>query len=162
LALAKGDLETAAAHLSEAARIDRTEPDLKEIAEQVVRGLVSWAESAAVNARWDESGPRLERAERTAMRFGVDTSEIEAARQRIAAMERFVIVGPGDRATLLRSIGRRAEVVLTEGATRTGRIDGIDGDDLVLNMDKEVGGGTVRFTEEIPLSTIRSLKIYEK
>lgn len=161
LALAKGDLETAAAHLSEAARIDRTEPDLKEIAEAVVRGFVGRADAAADDARWDEAAPYLERAERTAMRFGIGTSEIDRARDRIAAMERFVIVDPGDRRTILSSIGRRVEVILTGGATRMGRIDGIEGGDLVLDMDSEVGGGTVRFTEEVPLSTIRSLKIFE-
>lgn len=161
LALAKGDLETAATHLSEAARIDRTEPDLKEIAEQIVRGLVSWADAAAANARWDESEPYLERAERTAMRFGVDTAEIEELRVRIAAMERFLIVDPGDRSTIRRSTGRRVEVLLMDGASRMGRIEGIEGGDLVLDVDNRVGGGAVRFTEEIPFSTIRSLKIFE-
>ncbi len=161
LALAKGDLETAATHLSEAGRIDRREPDLKEIAEQVVRGLVGWAYAAAHNAEWDAAGPHLERAERTAMRFGVSTAQIEEARTRIAAMERFVIIGPGDRQTVLRSVGRRVEVALLEGGTRNGRIEGIEGGDLVLNMDNQVGGGSVLFTEEIPLSDIRSLKIFE-
>ena len=161
LALAKGDLETAATHLSEAARIDRSEPDLKEIAEQIVRGLIGWAAAAADNAEWETAGSHLERAERTAMRFGVKTAQIESERARIAAMERFVVVGPGDRQTVLRSIGRRVEVALADGATRTGRIEGIDASDLVLNVDSRVGGGAVRFTEEIPLSTIRSLKIFE-
>lgn len=161
LALAKGDLETAATHLSEAARIDRTEPDLKEIAEQIVRGLVGRAATAADNAEWETSGSHLERAERTAMRFGVKTAQIESERARIAAMERFVVVGPADRQTVLRSIGRRVEVALADGATRTGRIESIDSSDLVLNVDSRVGGGAVQFTEEIPLSTIRSLKIFE-
>ncbi len=161
LALAKGDIETAATHLSEAGRIDRTEPDLKEIAEQVVRGLVGWAYAAAHNAEWEKAGPHLERAERAAMRFGVPTTQIEEARRRIAAMERFVIVGPNERQTILRSIGRRVEVALVRGGTRNGRIEGIEGGDLVLKMDNQVGGGAVRYTEEIPLSGIRSLKIFE-
>jgi hypothetical protein len=95
------------------------------------------------------------------MRFGVSTAQIEEARTRIAAMERFVIIGPGDRQTVLRSVGRRVEVALLEGGTRNGRIEGIEGGDLVLNMDNQVGGGAVLFTEEIPLSDIRSLKIFE-
>lgn len=161
LALAKGELEEAAAHLSEAARIDRREPDLKEIAQQVVNGLVSWAYAAAHNAEWDEAEPHLERAERTAMRFGLDTTRIETARTRIAAMERFVIVDPGDRRTIQASIGERAEITLTDNSTLTGRIEGIAGGDLVLDMDNRVGGGAVRYTEEIPLSSIRSIKIFE-
>jgi hypothetical protein len=161
LALAKGDLDGAATHLSEAARIDRTEPDLKEIAQQVVRGLVERAYAEAHNAHWDDAEPHLERAERTGMRFGIDTSAIDEARTSIAAMERYAIVGPTDRRAILQSVGRRVEVVLTDGVTRTGRIEGIEGGDLVLDVDNQVGGGAVRFTEEIPLSTVRSLTIYE-
>ena len=161
LALAKGDLETAATHLSEAARIDRKEPALGEIADQVVTGLVSWAYAAADNAEWERVDPLLERAERTAMRFGVSTVRIENARKRIAAMEHFVIVGPGDRRSILLSVQRRVEVEVADGGHRSGRIAGINGGNLVLNMDREVGGGVVRYSEEIPLSDIRSLKIYE-
>jgi len=161
LALAKGDLEAAASHLSEAARIDRKEPDLEEIADQVVRGLVSWAYAAADNAEWEKAEPILERAERTAMRFGVSAVAIENARKRIAAMEHFVIVGPGDRQAISRAIGRRVDVEMADGVRRTGRIESIDGGNLVLNMDSEVGGGVVRYSEEVPLAQIRSLKIYE-
>ncbi len=161
LALAKGDLETAATHLSEAARIDRKEPALEEIAGQVVRGLVSWAYGAADNAEWEKAEPILERAERTAMRFGLSTVAIENARQRIAAMEHFIIVGPGDRGRIMQSVGRRVDVEMVDGGRRNGRIEDIEDGNLVLNMDSEVGGGVVRYSEEIPLSNIRSIKIYE-
>jgi len=161
LALAKGDLEAAATHLSDAARIDRKEPDLEEIADQVVRVLVSWAYAAADNAEWEKAEPILQRAERTAMRFGVSTVAIENARTRIAAMEHFVIVGPGDRRTILQSVGRRVDVEMSDGGHRTGKIEDIAAGNLVLNMDSEVGGGVVRYSEEVPLAEIRSLKIYE-
>ncbi len=161
LALAKGDLETAGAHLSEAGRIERTDDDVKEIAEAVVGGLVSWAYGAAENADWDAAGPLLERAERTAMRFGISTSKIDAARSRIAAMDHYVIVGPGDRQIVLQSVGKRIEVTLADGTTRVGRIEGIDGADLVLNMDSQVGGGLVQYSEDIAFAGIRSLKIFE-
>ena len=161
LALAKGDLEGAATHLSEAARINRKEPDLEEIADQVVRGLVSLAYAAADNAEWEKAEPLLERAERTAMRFGISATQVENARKRIAGMEHFVIVGPGDRSRILLSVQRRVEVEVADGGRRKGRIVGINGGNLVLNMDSEVGGGVVRYTEEIPLSEIRSLKIFE-
>jgi hypothetical protein len=161
LALAKGDLETAGGHLSEAGRIDRTDDDVKEIAEAVVGGLVSWAYGAAENADWEASGPLLERAERTAMRFGISTAQIDAARSRIAAMDHYVIVGPGDRRIVLQSVGKRTEVTLADGATRVGRIESVDASDLVLNMDSHVGGGVMQYSEEIPLADIRSLKIFE-
>ncbi len=51
--------------------------------------------------------------------------------------------------------------MVADGGRWMGRIAGINGGNLVLNMDSEVGGGVVRYTEEIPLSDIRSLKIYE-
>lgn len=161
LALAKGDLEAAGAHLSEAGRIDRTDDDVKEIAEAVVAGLVSWAYGAADTADWNAADPLLERAERTAMRFGIGTAAIDTARSRIAAMERYVVVGPADRQVVLQSAGKRTEVALTDGTTRVGRIEGIDGAELVLNMDSRVGGGVVQFSERVPLSDIRSLKIFE-
>ena len=160
LALVKGDLEGAATHLSEAARIDRRDADVVEIAGEVVRGLVHWAYGAADNAEWDRVPPLLERAQRVAMRFGISTAQIERARAEIAVMERYVIVGPGDRRTILEHQGRRVEVHVIDGGTRIGKIVGIQGGSLVLDMDTEVGGGVVRFTEELPLSGIRSLKIF--
>jgi hypothetical protein len=161
LALAKGDLETAGDHLSEAGRIDRTDDDVKEIAEAVVGGLVSSAYDAAENADWEATGPLLERAERTAMRFGISSAKVDAARSRIAAMDHYVIVGPGDRKTVLHSVGKRTEVTLTDGTVRVGSIEAIDGADLVLNMDSQVGGGVVQYSEHLPLADIRSLKIFE-
>jgi len=161
LALAKGDLEAAGGHLSEAGRIDRTDDDVKEIAEAVVAGLVSWAYGAADNADWEATGPLLERAERTAMRFGISTAEIDAARARFAVMDHYVIVGPGDRQTVLQSVGRRTEVTLADGTVRVGSIEGFEGADLVLNMDSQVGGGVVQYSERLPVADIRSLKIFE-
>jgi hypothetical protein len=161
LALAKGDLDTAGDHLSEAGRIDRTDDDVKEIAQIVVDGLVSLAYDAADNARWDAADPLLQRAERTAMRFGISIGAIDAARSRIAAMVRFTIVGPGDRQKILQSVGEKTEVTLADGTIRVGTLEGIDGANLVLEMNNQVAGGVMRYTEDIPLAGIRSLKIFE-
>jgi hypothetical protein len=161
LALAKGDLETAGVHLSEAGRIDRTDGDVKEIAEVVVRGLVSWAYGAAENAEWDATAPLLERAERTAMRFGIATAGIDTARSRIAAMDHYVLVGTGDRQIVLQSVGKRTEVTLADGTTLNGSIEGLDDANLILEMNRQVGGGVLQYSEDIPLASIRSLKIFE-
>ena len=52
-------------------------------------------------------------------------------------------------------------MTLSDGTVRSGRIEGLEGATLILNMDNQVGGGTVRFSEEIPLSEIQSVKIFE-
>lgn len=161
LALAQGDLEAAADRLSEAGLYSRKDDDVVEIADEVVRGYIGWGYQAANGADWAGAESHLERAERTAMRFGLQTTMIERARSRIAAMERFRIVGPNDRRAIAAAAGRRVDVTLSDGAIRSGRIESIAGANLILNMDNKVGGGTVRFTEEIPLSGIRSVKIYE-
>ena len=50
---------------------------------------------------------------------------------------------------------------LESGDVVVGRLVDVDGPNLVANVDDTVGGGIVSFTDNIPLSTIRWVRIWE-
>ena len=161
LALYYGDHEAAVDHLSAAALIDRDDTGVLEIARELVGRLVADAEGAVADARWEDAERFLERARRVATRFGLETTAIDNTAQRHAAMERYVIVGPDDTRTIRSSAGKRVELRMANGSMRTGRIEGVAGADLLLEVKSNVGGGIVRYTDEVPLASIVTLKIFE-
>ena len=161
LALSRGDLEAAVERLSDAALLDHRDDDVVAIAEEVIARFVHEANAAVAIAQWQEAEDLLERARRIAMRFGVLENEIELLARRHAAMERFEMIDPGDTTAIRNAIGRRVQVTTGDGSVLNGEIEGIDGSNLLLNMDSEIGGGSMNFTEELPLATIRSIKIFE-
>jgi len=161
LALFHGDHEAAVGHLSAAALINRNHAGVLEIAQELVGRLVGDADAAAAGGRWEDAERILERARRVAMRFGIETTAIDRTAQRHAAMERFVIVAPDDTRTIRSSTGRRVELSMTNGSVRKGRIEGVAGADLLLDVDTDVGGGIVSFTDNVPLASIITIKIFE-
>ena len=161
LALFHGDHEAAIGHLSAAALINRSHTGVLEIAQELVGRLIGDADAAAANGRWEDAEQILERARRVAMRFGIETTTIDRTAQRHAAMERFVIVAPDDTRTIRSSTGRRVELSMADGSVRTGRIEGVTGADLLLEVNSDVGGGIVSFTDEVPLASIVTIKIFE-
>ena len=161
LALYYGDHTGAIDHLSAAALIDRDNTGVLEIADELVGVLVNDANAAAADARWEDAAQILERARRVAMRFGLATTSIDRATRRLAAMERYVIVGPDDTHTIRASAGRRVELTMKNGSQRTGRIEGVAGPDLLLEVESGVGGGIVSYTDKVPLASITSIKILE-
>ena len=161
LALYYGDHEAAVDHLSAAALIDRDDTRVLEIAGELVGRLVGDAEGAVADARWEDAERVLERARRVAMRFGLETTAIDNTARRHAAMERYVIVGPDDTRTILSSAGKRVELSMADGSMRTGRIEGVAGADLLLEVKSDVGGGIVSYTDKVPLASIDSIKIFD-
>lgn len=161
LALYYGDHEAAVDHLSAAALIDHDDTRVLEIAGELVGRLVGDAEGAVADARWEDAERVLERARRVAMRFGLETTAIDNTARRHAAMERYVIVGPDDTRTILSSAGKRVELSMADGSMRTGRIEGVAGADLLLEVKSDVGGGIVSYTDKVPLASIRAIKIFE-
>jgi hypothetical protein len=161
LAIAREDLAGAVSHLSAAAMIDRDNTTVLEIAEQLVHRLVEEADAVTEWGRWTEAEQHLERARRIAMRFGIETTLIDSTARRHAAMERFSIVGPDETAAILAAVGKRVVVTLADRNRRSGRIQGLAGAVLLLEVDSDVGGGVVRYNDEIPLDTITSIRIYE-
>jgi len=95
------------------------------------------------------------------MRFGFSTREIESAARRHAAMERFHLLRPEDVEAIRAAAGRRASVWMLNGVMREGHIHGVEGNELLLDVDSDVGGGgTMRYTDELPLAEIREIRVY--
>jgi len=161
LALSRGDLDEAVARLSEAALLDHRDDAVVAIAEQVIARFVHASNAAVANAQWEEAENLLERARRIAMRFGIFENEIDLIAQRHAEMERFQIISPSDTRAIRDAIGRRVEVAINDGTVLKGEIEGIDGSTLLLNMDSEIGGGKMKYTEELPIGNVRTIKVFE-
>ena len=161
LALYYGDHEAAVDHLSAAALIDRDDTEVLEIARELVDRLVADAEGAVADAGWEDAERSLERARRVAMRFGLETAAIDNTARRHAGMERYVIVGPDDTRTIRSSAGKRVELNMADGSMRKGRIEDVAGTDLLLDVKSDVGGGIVSYTDEVPLASIATIKIFE-
>ncbi len=162
LALARQRLDAASEHLSEAARFDRTDDDVTEIAHGLFAAYLAAAGAAADAADWTAASDHLERARRIALRFGLDEGDVRAAGDRIAAMERFTWVTPDQRATLGQTVGQRVEVHLRDGGVYSGTVDGMDGSTLRLEMVREVAGGGLTYVEEVPLSDVARVKVFER
>ncbi len=160
LSLSNGDVDEAMKYLSIAALTDRNDTSVLEVAERVVDQLVREANFAASDARWEDATRITAHARTVAHRFEVDTNRIDAAERRHAEMEQFRIVDPKDTEVLRAAIGKQVEVRLDDGSLLVGRIAGFKGSDLVLDIEDNVGGGIVSFTDEIPLTNIRWVKIW--
>jgi len=162
LALEAGDTETAVDHLSQAALVDVNDASVIDTAQRIVASLLGAAHAAVDRGQWELADERLDRAESIARRFGLETARIETARRRIAAMERFTILEPTDIDAVAAARGRRVEVRMRDGSTREGRVEGIEGATLLLEIDRKVGGGTVSYTDPVALAAIQELKVYEE
>lgn len=162
LALEAGDIEAAVDHLSQAALVDVDDASVIDTAQRIVASLLGAAHGAVDRGEWELAEERLARAESISRRFGLETARIESARKRFAAMERFRILKPSETGAVVAARGRRVEVRMRDGSTRQGRVEGIEGGALLLKVDREVGGGTVSYTDPVPLADIQELKVYEE
>jgi hypothetical protein len=147
LSLSERDFDGAVKYLSIAALIDRHDTSVVEMAK-----LVLEEDAAQITAH----------ARSIAKRFELDTHRIDAAEYRYSEMKLSRIVQPEETQTLRAAIGKQVEVKLENGSVLEGRIAGVSGSNLVLDIDDDVGGGIVSFTDEVSLSTIRWIKIWEE
>lgn len=162
LSLSEGDIDETVKYLSIAGLIDRNDNSVLEVAERVVDRLLGLANVAASESKWEEAALHTTEARSIAMRFSLDTRRIDTAEYRYAEMRRYRIVEPDETQTLRAAIGKRVEVKLANGSVLVGRIAEADSSNLVLDIDDDVGGGIVSFTDEVPLVTIRWIKIWEE
>jgi len=161
LALSEGDIDETVKYLSMAGLIDHNDTSVLEVAERIVDRLMGLANAAAADFNWAEVARNTAEARSIAKRFGLDTGRIDAAENRYAEMQLYRIVEPEETRTLRAAIGKLVEVKLNNGSVLVGRIASINSSDLVLDIDDDVGGGIVSFTDEIPLATVRWVKIWE-
>jgi hypothetical protein len=161
LAIRNGDLDAAVKHLSIAALTDRNDTSVIEVAERIVDELLRAATIAASETRWQDAAASTTQARTVAIRFDLDTNRIDAAERRFAEMERYRMVQPDDTAALRAGIGKRVEIKLEDGSLLVGRISRVTSANLVLEVEDDVGGGIVSFTDEVSRSKIRWVRIWE-
>ncbi|MEJ2581236.1 MAG: hypothetical protein P8127_06305 [Acidobacteriota bacterium] len=158
--LETGDLDGAVKYLSIATLIDRNSQAVQKAARDMVRHLVAEADAAASERRWEDAARCLDQARGVAVRFDLNTGPIDRADVRYAEMRRYRIVQPEETDTLRESIGKRVDVQLGNGSVLAARITDLTGSTLVLDVEDDVGGGVVRFVEEVALSDIDWVRIW--
>jgi hypothetical protein len=158
--LEAGDLDRAVKYLSIATVIDPNAPAVQSAARDMVRHLVAEADVAASKRRWEDAARSLAQARGVAARFDLDTGPIDNADVRHAEMQRYSLVQPEDTRMLRESIGKRVDVRLDNGSVLAARIAGLRGSTLVLDVEDDVGGGVVRFVEEVALSDIDWVRVW--
>jgi len=161
LSLSEGDLDATVKYIAIAGLIDRNDNSVLEVAQEVLHQLLGQANAAAAEFNWAEAARQTAEARSIANQFSLDTGIIDAAENRYAEMQLYRIVEPYATQTLRAAIGKQVEVKLNNGSVLIGRIASINSSDLVLDIDDDVGGGIVSFTDEIPLATVRWVKIWE-
>ena len=160
LSLSEGDVDATIKYLSIAGLIDRNDNSVLEVAERIVDRFLNQAGAAAADSNWEEAALNTAQARSVAKRFSLDTRRIDSAERRYAEMEQYRIVEPEETQTLREAIGKRVEVKLENGSVLVGQIAEVKSSYLVLDIDDDVGGGVVSFTDEIPLATVRWVKIW--
>jgi len=160
LSLSEGDVDATIKYLSIAGLIDRNDNSVLEVAERIVDRFLGQAGAAAADSNWEEAALNTAQARSVAKRFSLDTRRIDSAERRHAEMEQYRIVEPEETKTLRAAIGKQVEVKLENGSVLVGQIAEVKSSYLVLDIDDDVGGGVVSFTDEIPLATIRWVKIW--
>ena len=161
LSLSEGDIDETVKYLSIAGLIDRNDNSVIEVAERAVDQFLGQASVAAADLKWEAVARYLAQARSIANRFSLDTGRIDSAEHRYGEMERYRIVEPGETQALRAAIGKQVEVKLHNGVVLAGHIAEVNSSNLVLDIDDDVGGGIVSFTDEVPLSTVRWVKIWE-
>jgi hypothetical protein len=159
--LAEGDVDAAVGYLAFAELIDRNDPRVMKVADRVVDQLIGAANAAADEERWGDAAEKTAQARTVAGRFGIETDRINEAESDHWERQQFRIVDPQEIGVLRAAIGKRVEVMLDDGSRFAGILGGFKGSDLILDVEDDVGGGVVSFTDEIPLDAIDWIKIRE-
>lgn len=160
LAEQAGDLDRAISLLNEAAAIDVEAGTVRETAQDLVTSLVARSDQAAAEAEWERAAAQLERARDLALRFDLPTRPVDEAARRQGGLERYRRLGPQDTTALRAAIGSKV-IVLTNDATREGRLVGVTGSSLELQLGLEVAdNGTLLHTGQVPLASVREVRVY--
>ncbi len=160
-AIEEGDIDGAVGYLAFAELVDRNDPRVVEVADRIVDQLVEDADRAADEERWEDAARYTAHARTVANRFKLDTGRISDAERDHAEKQQYEIVGPEEIQVLRASIGKHVDVMLREGRMFSGWLTGFEGSAMILDVEDDVGGGIVSFTDEFPLDTIEWIRIRE-
>jgi hypothetical protein len=160
-AVSEGDVDGAVGYLAFAELIDRNDPRVEQLADRIVDQLVERADQAATEERWDEAASFTAQARTVASRFGLDTGRISDAENRHFELQQYRVVSPEEIQVLRASIGKHVDVMLRDGSRFAGWLTGFKGSTMILDVEDDVGGGIVSFTDEIALDTIEWIRIRE-
>jgi hypothetical protein len=157
----EGDVDGAVGYLAFAELIDRNDSRVVEVADRIVDQLVEDANRAADEERWEDAARLTAHARTVANRFKLDTGRISDAERDHAEKQQYELVGPDEIQVLRASIGKHVDVMLHEGSLFSGWLTGFKGSALVLDVEDDVGGGIVSFTDEFQLDDIEWVRIRE-
>lgn len=160
-AIEEGDIDGAVGYLAFAELVDRNDRRVVEVADRIVDQLVEDANRAADEERWEDAARHTAHARTVANRFKLDTGRISDAERDHAEKQQYEIVGPEEIQVLRASIGKHVDVMLREGRMFSGWLTGFEGSAMILDVEDDVGGGIVSFTDEFPLDTIEWIRIRE-
>lgn len=161
LARQQGDLDSSISLLSRAALISKTDTDVLDTARLLVNDLVGQSDGAAANAEWQAAKRLLDRAREIAIRFELSLHPIEDAARRHASMVRYQPLRPHELEAIRAAAGRSVVVLTLGGNRHQGRIHGVTGEVLELDVSIDVGGGgKIYHVDEIPLVQIREIRVF--
>ena len=160
-ALNNDDLDLALQRFAAAAVIDRHHRRVTELAGSLIDALLQEADLAFDNSKWELAADRVEDARCIARGLYLDTSAIDHAAQKHAALTRFEDITPQDRPAFPEAVGHSVRVMLTNGDVLFGRLEAFEGNTLFLDVHSGVEGGGVQFSKTIPLAMIRELRIFD-
>jgi hypothetical protein len=158
----EGDVDAAVGYLAFAELIDRNDPRVMEMADRLVDRLVDDANAAAAQERWEDAARYTAQARTVATRFKLDTQRISDAEHAHAEMQQFTIVSPEEIQVLRASIGKHVDIMLEDGSSFSGWLTGFKGSAMILDVEDDVGGGIVSFTDEFELDSIEWIRIREE
>jgi hypothetical protein len=159
--ISEGDVDGAVGYLAFAELIDRNDSGVKEVAERIVDQLVESANEAAHEERWEDAAQHTAQARTVARRFGIDTQRIRDAEEQHFEMQQFEMVSPDQIEVLRASIDRHVDVMLRDGSVFSGWLKGFKGSTMILDVEDDMHGGVVSFTDEIPLDNVEWIRIRE-
>ncbi len=155
------DLHMALQHFAAAAAIDRYHRRVFDMAGSLVDALLAGADAAFDNGEWELAADRIDNARHIARGLQLDTSAIDHAAQKHAAMTRFEDATPEDRDACRRAVGHSVRVTLTNGDVLSCRVEAFEDNTLLLVVHSGVEGGGVQFSKKIPLAMIQELRIFD-
>jgi hypothetical protein len=160
-AMRSGDLDSALTHFAAAAAIDRHHRRLVAVGGSLIDLLLTEADEAFDNTRWEVAAMRVEDARRIARGLYLDTSVIDHTARKHELLTRFEDVTPDETDAIHGAVGHAVRVTSVFGDVLFGRLEAFEDGALSVEIHSGVAGGEAEYSTTIPLSMIRELRIFD-